>query len=226
MAKLTETATEPRTPLNRERVLAAAVTLADSEGIESLSMRKLAHELGVEAMSLYNHVTNKQDILDGVVDFIVNEITTPADGADWKTAIRHKAMSAREALRRHPWAAGVIATRTDMTPTMLKYFDSGIGVLLDGGFSADLAHHAVHALGSRFFGFTQELFDSEDDSNQEVTPLLIQQMAGEYPNLAEMMTAAIHDDDSIVGLGCDDQFEFEFALDLILDGLERLRDGA
>ena len=168
-------------------------------------------------------MTNKQDILGGVVDVIVNEITTPADDADWKTAIRHKAMSAREAVLRHPWAAGVIATRTDMSPTMVKYFDSGIGVLLDGGFSADLAHQAVHALGSRFFGFTQELLNPKDEGGEEIPRLRIQQMAGEYPNLAEMMMAAMRDDDSIVGLGCDDQAEFEFGLDLILDGLERVR---
>ena len=224
MGKVRDLSAEPRTPLTRERVLDTAVSLADEGGIESLSMRRLAHELGVEAMSLYNHVANKQAILDGMVDAFVDEIEEPSSGTDWKTAIRHKAMSARDALLRHPWAAGVIATRTGMSPTMVKYFDSGIGVLLDGGFSADLAHQAVHALGSRFFGFTQDLLNPKDEGGEEIPRLRIQQMAGEYPNLAEMMMAAMRDDDSIVGLGCDDQAEFEFGLDLILDGLERVRD--
>ena len=154
MAKLTETAAEPRIPLTRERVLKAAVALADDDGIESLSMRRLAHELGVEAMSLYNHVDNKENILGGMVDVVVDEIIEPSSESDWKTAMHQKATSARQALLRHPWAPDLIASRNEATPTVIKYIDSVIGILLRGGFSNDLAHHSLHALGSRVLGFT------------------------------------------------------------------------
>ena len=226
MAKLTETAAEPRTPLTRERVLKAAVALADNAGIESLSMRRLANELGVEAMSLYNHVDNKEGILDGMVDVVVNEIVEPSVGAEWKTAMRQKGMSARQALLRHPWAPDLIASRNEATPTVMKYMDSVIGILLRGGFSNDLAHHSLHALGSRILGFTQELFETDDPTPEASAALMLQIQAGGYPNIAQMLTAVDHGEDSVVGGGCDDQFEFEFALDLILDGLERLRDRA
>lgn len=224
MAKLTETAAEPRITLTRERVLKAAVALADNDGIESLSMRRLAHELGVEAMSLYNHVDNKEGILDGMVDVVVNEIVEPSRESDWKTAMRQKAMSARQALLRHPWAPDLIASRNEATPTVMKYMDSVIGILLRGGFSNDLAHHSLHALGSRALGFTQELFEADDPSPEMSAALMLQLQSGGYPNIAQMLTAVDHDEDSVVGGGCDDQFEFEFALDLILHGLEKLRD--
>ena len=216
----------PRAPLSRERVLRAAVALADERGIDELSMRKLGQQLGVEAMSLYNHVANKDDVLDGMVDLVVGEIDPPSTGTDWKTAVRERALSARRALLRHPWTSRVLESRTNPTPMVLEYFDSMIGLFRAGGFSIDLTHHAMHALGSRLFGFTQELFD---DSNSNLDPeaeaIMLQTMAARYPHLGEMALAISHDEDSVVGQGCDDQFEFEFALDLLLDGLERLRDG-
>ncbi len=203
-------------------MLRAAVHLADGSGIESLTMRRLAHELGVEAMSLYNHVANKEDILDGIVDVVVSEIDPPPTGVDWKTAMRERVLLAREVMKSHPWAPGLIESRTKISPTMLGYMDSMIGLMREGGFSLDLAHHAMHALGSRLLGFTQELFESEDDDyGPEVAAVMLQQMAETYPHISEMMTVISHDDESVVGQGCDDQFEFEFGLDLILDGLER-----
>jgi AcrR family transcriptional regulator len=217
----------PRIPLSRERVLRAAVALADERGIDELSMRKLGQQLGVEAMSLYNHVANKEDVLDGMVDLVVGEIDPPPTGADWKTAVRERALSARRALLRHPWASRVLESRTTPTPNVLEYFDSMIGLLRAGGFSIDLTHHALHAMGSRLFGFTQELFDdSGNDLDPEAQALMLRTMAAKYPHLGEMALAISHDEGSVVGQGCDDQFEFEFALDLLLDGLEKLRDRA
>jgi len=214
---------QPRVPLSRERVLGAAVALADDGGVDALSMRKLAQELGVVPMALYKHVSNKDELLDGMVDVVVGEIDPPPGGTDWKTTIRQRVLSARSALLRHPWASQVIESRTDPTPTVLEYMDSMVGIFRAGGFSIDLTHHAMHAMGSRLLGFTQELFDDSVDLDPEATAVMVQQMAGKYPHIIEMLVAITHDEASVVGQGCDDQFEFEFALDLMLDGLERLR---
>ena len=221
MAQPTE---EPRrVRLNRDRVLRAAVTLADEAGIDAVSMRKLADELGVVPMALYKHVANKEELLDGMVDIVVGEIDPPASDADWKSAIRTRILSARRSLRRHPWASGAIESRTDPSPVLLAYIDSMIGILLAGGFSADLTHHALHALGSRLYGFTQEIFDDAPPVDPQALEMLVRQMKGRYPHIAKMTQAVFHDEASVVGQGCDDQFEFEFALDLLLDGLDRLR---
>jgi len=209
--------------LSTERVLRAAVDLADRGGIDSLSMRKLAQELGVEAMSLYNHVQNKDDILDGIVEVVVGKIDVVAGSADWKTSLREQAIQARRVLLRHPWAPRVIESRTAMRPAMLRYMDSVIGLLRQGGFSIDMAHHAIHVLGSRVLGFTQELFDDSQEVSPEMAAIFVREFAGRYPYAAEMAAAVRHD----AGLGgCDDDFEFEFGLELILDGLERLRERA
>jgi AcrR family transcriptional regulator len=217
--------------LSRERVLRAAVSVADAGGIESLTMRNLAVAFGVEAMSLYHHVANKEAILDGVVDVIMSEIDeavsrieAPPAEDDWKTALRMRILAAREVLLRHPWAPGVFETRTTTSPAVVRYFDAVVGVLRRGGFSYDVVHHALHALGSRALGFTQELFGPEKNvGGDEAAAELLEQLADQLPYLVEMMTEVAHDDpDSTLGW-CDDQVEFEFGLDLILDGLERLR---
>ena len=225
-----EPSAEPRVPLSRERVLRAAVDLADEGGIESLTMRGLGQKLGVEAMSLYNHVANKDDILDGMVDAVMSEINDAVSEIDvpsgeWRTAMRRRVLSAREILLRHPWAPGVIESRTETSTQMLRYYDSMIGLFLEAGFSTDLTHHAMHALGSRALGFTQELYDDSQEVDVEQIKIFFQQMAGEYPNTATMIKEITHDADTTLGW-CDDQFEFEFALDLLLDGLERLRNTA
>jgi AcrR family transcriptional regulator len=226
--------TQRRATLSKDRVLRAAVSLADEQGLASLTMRKLAQQLGVEAMSLYYHVADKDQVLDGMVEAVIGEINGRADaidetsgGADWKAAVRQRILSAREVLLRHPWAPGVIESRTTMSPTVLRYYDSLAGLLRKGGFSVDLAHHAMHALGSRALGFTQELFDEENnaDVGPEVTAIMVGQLAKEYPNISAIVMGASHDAESTLGW-CDDQFEFEFGLDLILDGLDRLRDTA
>jgi AcrR family transcriptional regulator len=214
---------QPRVPLSRERVLRAAVALADEGGVDALSMRRLAQELGVVPMALYKHVANKDELLDGMIDVVVGEIDPPAGVSDWKAAIRRRVLSARGALLRHPWASRVIESRPEPTPTVLAYMDSMIGIFRAGGFSVDLTHHAMHAMGSRLLGFTQELYDDSVDLDLEATTAMVQQMAGGYPHITELVMAITHDQASVVGQGCDDQFEFEFALDLMLDGLERLR---
>ena len=216
--------TTQRAPLSRERILLAAVALADEGGVESLSMRRLAQELGVVPMALYKHVANKDELLDGLVDVVVGEIDPPLEDVDWKTAMRERILSARRALLRHPWASRVIESRGEPTPMVIGYLDSMMGVFLDGGFSVDLMHHALHVMGSRILGFSQELYDDTASMPEEEAAEMWTQMAGAYPNIAKLIPIATSTHDGpVVGGGCDDQFEFEFALDLILDGLDRLR---
>jgi AcrR family transcriptional regulator len=219
-----------RKPLDRHRVLQAAVDLADESGLQSLSMRRLADELGVVPMALYRHVAGKEELLDGMVAILIGEIEPAVCGADWKRAVRLRVLSARRTLKRHPWARQVIESRTNKTPAVLGYMDSFIAMFLAGGFSADLTHHAMHVMGGRMWGFTQELFEDAagprvpDDMPPEVRAAMLQEMAARYPNVLAIATSASHDVDSVVGHGCDDQFEFEFALDLLLDGFERLHE--
>jgi AcrR family transcriptional regulator len=221
--------TEPRTPLSRERVLRAAVAVADSSGIEALTMRRLAEEVGSEAMSLYYHVANKEDLLDGIVDVVATEINeavdrldVPSKGPEWKQAARQRILTAREVLLRHTWAPAILETRTTVSPAVLRYQDGLLGLMRDGGFSYDLGHHALHALGSRAFGFTQELFDPGGGGPPDTAAL--EQMAEQLPHLVGMIAEIAHDDPDTTLGWCDDQAEFEFALDLILDGLDRLRE--
>jgi AcrR family transcriptional regulator len=213
-----------REPLTRERILHAAVALADEGGAESLSMRRLAQELGVVPMALYKHIANKDELLDGMIDVVVAEIDPLIEGADWKTTMRERILSARRALLRHPWASRVLESRGEPTPIVIAYLDSMMGVFLDGGFSVDLMHHAMHVMGSRMLGFSQELFDDAASMPAEEAAEVWSQMADVYPNIAKLIPVAMNTHEGpVVGVGCDDQFEFEFALDLVLDGLERLR---
>ena len=232
MVSETESIAEPRIPLSRERVFRAAINVADEGGIESLTMRKLAKELGVEAMSLYYHVANKKAVLDGVADAILGEIEeavggfdVPSDGVDWKATLRRRILTAREVMLRHPWAPGLLETRTTMSFAMARYFDTLLGILREGGLSYHLAHNAMHAIGSRALGFTQEMFVPDDpEAEEEANLVMLEQMAEQLPYIVGMMVEVSHDNpDSALGW-CDDQTEFEFGLDLILDGLERLLD--
>ncbi|MFG2964151.1 MULTISPECIES: TetR/AcrR family transcriptional regulator C-terminal domain-containing protein [unclassified Streptomyces] len=215
-----------RVPLNRTRVLSAAVALADEGGVDALSMRRIAQALGVVPMALYKHVANKNELLDGMIDVLVGEIDPPVEGIGWKAAVRRRVLSARRMLLRHPWAPEVIEarmkTRAAPTPALLEYLDSMIGVFRAGGFPVDLVHHALHVMGSRLLGFSQELFEDRPGRPADGDALAPEEMAARFPHLAELAMAVAHDPESVVGSGCDDQFEFEFALDLTLDGLERL----
>jgi AcrR family transcriptional regulator len=228
-----ERGVRPRIPLSRDRVLRAAVRVADEGGLESLTMRRVAEELGAEAMSLYYHVAKKEDILDGLVDVIAGEINDvvarlaePSGATGWETAIRRRILSAREVFLRHPWAPGVFEDRAAASPAVLRYYDGLVGLMRDGGFSYDLAHHALHALGSRALGFSQEPFapgDGPGGGADAAAPPDAERLAAQFPNLAGMLAEIVHDDpDSTLGW-CDDQAEFEFGLDLILDGLDGMR---
>ena len=217
-----------RERLNRERVLRAAVALADEAGIAAVSMRRLAQELGVVPMAIYKHVADKDELLDGMVDLVIEEIEPPDPQLDWKGAIRQRLLAARRAVLHHPWARQAIESRTNRTPTVLRYMDSLAGAFRAGGISVDLTHHAMHALGNRIWGFSPELFNDPEGSAPTVSPQVQQAMAREfadkYPNILAIAMTATEGDLSGVGRGCDEQFEFEFALDLLLDGFERLRD--
>ena len=211
-----------RVPLSRDRVLRAAVILADQTGIESLSMRRLAEELGVVPMALYKHVANKEELLDGMIDVVVGEIDPPVQGFDWKSAVRQRILSARQALLRHPWASQVMESKKNPTPVVLAYMDSMIGLFRAGGFSVGLTHHVMHTIGSRILGFTQELFNDSRTVDPEIQAVMMRELGPVFPNVLAIAMAASHEGESVVGQGCDDQYEFEFALDLLLDGFEKL----
>ncbi|WP_433659501.1 TetR/AcrR family transcriptional regulator C-terminal domain-containing protein [Nocardia sp. CA-128927] len=210
----------PRAPLNREKVLHTAVRLADEQGLAALSMRKLAQTLGVEAMSLYNHVTNKDDLLDGIADLVVAEMGVPEIGGDWKAAMRARANAAHEALLRHPWANGLIGARLNVGPAMLRYIDATVGCLRAAGFSYQLADRAWNAMDSHIYGFTlqQVNFPLQPDeyasAAQQFLPLI---PADQFPYMNALSQLVI--DGKHTGIA-----DFTFGLNLILDGLERLLD--
>jgi AcrR family transcriptional regulator len=239
-----------RPPLSRQRALDAAVALADADGIDAVSMRNLAARLDVVPMALYKHVANKEDLLDGMVDTVIasyaTRVTAAADAdaadadaaevdasevadGDWKAAIRRDILAARTALLAHPWARQVIESRTRRTPTVLAYMDRLAGTFISAGFSVDLTHHAMHALGHRIFGFSPEAFDERaatpsfpsDPAEQQA---LLDLMAETYPNIVAIALDASGGDLAAIGTSCDEQFEFEFTLDLLLDAFERLHD--
>ena len=213
-----------RAPLSRERVLWIAVELADQGGIESLSMRKLARTLGVEAMSLYNHVASKDDLLDGLADIVVGEIEEPSDGADWKAALRQTAISSHEVFVRHRWACSLMMRVPRVSPVRMRWMESVLRTLREAGFSADMTHHAYHALDSHITGFTLWQVSMPFDTKEELVNLaegFLQEIpADEYPYVIE------HAEQHIAPSSPDGKTEFEFGLELILDGLEPLRDEA
>jgi AcrR family transcriptional regulator len=214
-------------------VLRAAIKIADSSGLDSLTMRRLAEELGAEAMSLYYHVASKESLLDGIAEAVVAEINevvgslgAPSAGAAWKAAARQRILSARQVLLRHPWAPRVLETRTSTSLAVLLYYDGLLRLMRDGGFSYDLIHHALHALGSRALGFSQELLDPSAGTADEETAAALASMADQVPHLVAMLTEVAHDDPGSTLGWCDDQTEFEFGLDIILDGLDKMRAGS
>jgi len=209
-------------PLSRDRVLRAAVGLADREGINALSMRKLGQEVGVEAMSLYNHVRNKEELLNGMIDIVFGEIDLPAADAEWSAAMRQRAISARQALKRHPWAIGLMESRAQPGPATLRHHDSVLRNLRTAGFSVELAAHAYSVLDSYIYGFTlNELtlpFDNSPEKVAEVAGNIMREMpAGEYPYLTEMAV------EHAMKPGYDYGDEFEFGLALILEGIRKTR---
>ncbi|MEV0076372.1 TetR/AcrR family transcriptional regulator C-terminal domain-containing protein [Nocardia neocaledoniensis] len=207
-----------RTPLTRDRVLRAAVELADEDGLDALSMRKLAKAVGVEAMSLYNHVANKDDLLDGLVDLVVSEIYVPAPGGDWRAELRRRATSAHEVLLRHRWATGLLGSRVNVGPAMLRYVDATLGCLVSAGFTYEQADRAWNALDSHIYGFTLQAINFPLEPAEYVSaatrflPLIPQETHPHMHTLATQVIAGTHTGTA----------DFTFGLDLLLDGLADL----
>jgi AcrR family transcriptional regulator len=222
MVARANTPPQPRVPLSRERVLRAALALADEGGIESLTMRKLGQELGVEAMSLYNHVANKDDIVDGILALVLGEIEDPSGEADWKTEIRRTAISSHDTFLRHRWACSLMMHRPSAGASRMGWMEAVLRTLREAGFSADMTHHAYHALDSHITGFTLWQVNMPFETKAELIDLaegfLRQIPADEYPYVIE------HAEQHIAPSSPDGATEFEFGLELILDGLERLRE--
>lgn len=214
---------ERRSALNRDRVLRAAIALADAGGIESLTMRKLGMQLGVEAMSLYHHVADKADLLDGMIDAVFAEIDLPRTDVGWRVAIRAREISAREVLSRHRWAVGLMESRTAPGPATLRHHEAVLATLRGAGFSVALAAHAYALLDSYLYGFAvQEAgmpFGTSQEAAQLAQAITARFAAGEFPHLTEMAV------EHVLVPGYDFGDEFEFGLDLILDGLELARFG-
>ncbi|MFG1797871.1 TetR/AcrR family transcriptional regulator C-terminal domain-containing protein [Nocardia sp. NPDC049149] len=220
MAKTSTNGTS-RPPLNREKVLHTAIRLADEQGLAALSMRKLAQTLGVEAMSLYNHVANKDDLLDGIADLVVAEMAAPTIDQEWKAAMRARATSAHEVLLRHPWATGLIGSRLNVGPAMLRYIDATLGCLRTAGFSYQQADRAWNAMDSHIYGFTLQEVNfplQPDEYAAAATQFLPRIPADEFPYMNALSQLVI--DGEHTGIA-----DFDFGLTLILDGLERLLTG-
>ncbi len=210
-----------RAPLSRERVVTAAMALADEKGAAGVTMRAIAATLGVEAMSLYNHVASREDILDGMVDAVFAEIHLPTvtteSTTDWKAAMRDRAASLREVLRRHPWAVGLLDSRSQPGPATLRHHDAVLGALRTGGFSVAMTAHAVSVIDSYLYGFVlQELslpFPSRAEVDEIAGGILRDLPPDAYPHLTEVITA------HVLQPGYDYADEFEYGLSLILNAL-------
>ena len=214
--------TETRAPLSRDLILTTAVGHADEHGLEATSMRRLADALGVTPMALYKHVTSREELIDGMVDTVIAEIAPmedrSADPAGWTGRLRAQVLAARDVLARRAWATEAIETRQASSPIVLAYMDTLMGIMRSGGLSMDLVHHAMHALSSRMWGLTRDVFPTpalpEEPTERQA---VVDQVAIDYPNIAEMVNTV-----SASGSGCDADVEFEFALDMLLDGIDRL----
>ena len=216
---MTETTGKPRGPrkkLSRELILGAALKLADEDGIDAVSMRRLGQALHGEAMSLYKHVSGKEDILDGIADLVMLEVAVPARDLPWRTALRQSAISSHEALLRHPWASAVLESRRNPGPARLGYLDAVVSILLEAGFTLPDVARAFMAVDSHVYGFTLMIlawpFDLRD-APDEAELMAAETFGDTFPGLREMAGLALGKDGVPI--------ELEFGLDLILDGLER-----
>jgi AcrR family transcriptional regulator len=219
---MSETASESpaeRVPLSRERVLRGAVEVADAAGVGALTIRSLAQRLGVKPMSLYYYVANKDAILDGIVDLVFTEIDLPRPGDDWRSEMHRRATSARTVLRRHPWAIEILQSRTAPGPGTLRHHNAVIGTLREAGFTVEMTAHAFALLDSYIYGFALSEASLPINGPETVTEvaeqMMMQYLAVDYPHLAEFSVK------HILKPGYDFGSEFEFGLDLILDGLAR-----
>lgn len=227
-------ATSARAPLTRDRVLATAMEIADSEGLAAVSMRRVATELQVEAMSLYHHVANKDALLDGLVERVATEALEESSAAaekasaapdDWRADVRTRSLAARRVMLRHPWAPALITSRSVIPLQVQSMFEAVLAAMIEGGVSYRTAHRGLHALSSMVLGFVQEPFSSPEGGPQmegvEMTEDLVAQFAEHFPYTAAMVGAELHSDGEATLGWCDSQTEFEFTLGLLLDGLER-----
>ena len=223
MAAEPETSPQPRIPLTRDRVLQAAIRIADEEGLDALTMRRLGQELDVQAMSLYNHVANKEDLRQGIVELVMGEIDVPSDAADWKAALRRSAISAYEAFIRHPWACSLHNATPRISDARMLWMEGVLKTLREAGFSPNMTHHAYHALESHITGFTLWIVSMPFDSREELLDMaekFIPQIPDQYPYVIEHAKEHLEDPDP------NEPSEFEFGLELILEGLERRLDAA
>lgn len=202
------------------------MVLADREGIDGVSMRHLAAMLGVVPMALYKHVANKEDLLGGMVDVVIGEYDPPVQDPDWRASVRGRILSARRALLAHPWARSVIETRRTRTPAVLGYMDSLAGMFMGGGLSAELTHYGMHVLGHRIWGFSPEAFEDAETLRIPDDPKerqeLVERVTATYPHIAAIAMDVAGGDVEALSGGCDADAEFVFALDLILEAIDRL----
>lgn len=224
-----------REPLSRDRLLAAAVEIADAEGVGAVTMRRVSAAVGVEAMSLYHHLPGKEGLLDGLVDTVGAEVAEQiriieeADletgvSLDWQATLRRRFLTARTVMLKHPWAPGLMGSRTSIPPSAFAIYESLLATLIEAGFSYHLAHRALHSFGSMPLGFVQELFNpaaAGEEGDNELAEAELAAMAELLPHIAAMVAAELHDNDGDVLGWCDSQAEFEFTLDLLLDGFAR-----
>ena len=218
MAAEPDTSPQPRIPLTRDRVLQAAIRIADEEGLDALTMRRLGQELDVQAMSLYNHVANKEDLRQGIVELVMGEIEVPSDAADWKAALRRSAISAYEAFIRHPWACSLHNATPRISDARMLWMEGVLKTLREAGFSPNMTHHAYHALESHITGFTLWIVSMPFDSREELLDMaetFIPQIPDRYSYVIEHAKEHLEDPDP------NEPSEFEFGLELILEGLER-----
>ncbi len=218
-----------RTPLSRERVLAAAMALVDAEGLSVLTMRRLAADVGVEAMSLYHHVPGKEALLDALAEAVLLEVNAAVAARvrvddDWRAALCDRCLAARDVMVRHRWAPGLLSSRSSIPAGLYPYYEEILATMIRGGLGYHLAHQAIHALGTMVLGFTQELFspDSEGGTiDEEAAEAEFTAMAAVLPHLTAMVASEVHDNNEDPLGWCDSQNEFAFTLDLLLDGLAR-----
>ncbi|WP_234996550.1 TetR/AcrR family transcriptional regulator [Demequina sp. NBRC 110054] len=214
-----------REPLSRDRIVQAAVAIADFSGLRAVTMRGVADELDCEAMSLYHHVAKKPDLMAAMVEAIVGEVAVTQAAIreeDWRDTFRARCLAARGVMLAHPWAPALISEQTQSPAAMFALYEDFLATLIDAGFDYGLAHRAIHSIGSLILGFSNELFDPAPDSDEEIDEEAMLAMAAQMPHLLQMAATGPHDPDGSLS-ACDTRAEFVFTLDLILDGLEARR---
>jgi len=213
-------------PLSRERVLAAAVAVADAHGIGAVTMRRVAEELDCEAMSLYHHVSDKKSLLSGMVETVLVEAVEASlaiqDAPAWRSAVAARSLAARHVMLAHPWAPALVSAETESPFALYALYEQFVATLINAGFTYELAHRAIHALGPLILGFTNELFEPDAGDSGAPSEEEMAAIAETMPHIAQLAAMELHESEGSLGV-CDTQAEFEFTLALVLDGLEARR---